>query len=341
MSFPCGCTKEGCSNTTGRLEFNPVRVRTHFLHTIMKLELERSREEQQHHQHQPEQQLVTNSNSYHGDSSLVQQQQQQQQPNLQFPLVSGAPHIPIMHLKNTGDGDQTHLDEDEEEEEEEGEEDEEDEEDEAYEEDEDGSSVCSGLSDCSTHSLETVDPEEGEEDEEDEEDDEEEEDEEEGDWDCSMHGTGPPPYSVPLPSMLSYSSNTLMSLSNPFHSPPSVQHYQMDSDIFLSENVTVTLPTVETALESKISTEAHCQTEQQSSPCQFPNPAEPLTPQTCSHVDTREGTTAPAGAAAEQQLLKYLQNNRELHDSETMAVEQTEEEKNKEVIQKQARLLMQ
>uniref|UniRef100_A0A3B3ZWF7 Cysteine/serine-rich nuclear protein N-terminal domain-containing protein n=1 Tax=Periophthalmus magnuspinnatus TaxID=409849 RepID=A0A3B3ZWF7_9GOBI len=45
MSFPCGCTKEGCSNTTGRLEFNPVRVRTHFLHTIMKLELEQSREE--------------------------------------------------------------------------------------------------------------------------------------------------------------------------------------------------------------------------------------------------------------------------------------------------------
>ncbi|KAK1876797.1 Cysteine/serine-rich nuclear protein 3 [Dissostichus eleginoides] len=41
MSFPCGCTKDGCSNNTGRLEFNPVRVRTHFLHTIMKLELEK------------------------------------------------------------------------------------------------------------------------------------------------------------------------------------------------------------------------------------------------------------------------------------------------------------
>ncbi|KAL7370394.1 hypothetical protein ABVT39_027332 [Epinephelus coioides] len=341
MSFPCGCTKEGCSNNTGRLEFNPVRVRTHFLHTIMKLELEKSREEQQQQQHQqhqqqqPEQQLVTNGNGYHGDSSLVQQQQQQP-PNLQFPLMSGTQHIPIMHLQNTGDTD-SHLDEEEEEEEEE--EDEEDEDDEAYEEDEDGSSVCSGLSDCSTHSLETIDPEEEEEDEEDEEeddDDEEEDDEEEEeDWDCSLHGTSPPPYSVPLPSVLSYTNNTLMSLSNPFHSTPSMQHYQMDSSVndspaFLSENVTVTptLPTVETALESEINPELRRQTEQQSIPCHFPDPTESLTLQTCSHVDTRESNTAPAGAADEQPLSTDLQNNPDHHDSQTEAgsVEQTEEE---------------
>ncbi|XP_042368758.1 cysteine/serine-rich nuclear protein 3-like [Plectropomus leopardus] len=327
MSFPCGCTKEGCSNNTGRLEFNPVRVRTHFLHTIMKLELEKSREEQQQqHQQQPEQQLVTNGNGYHGDSSLVQQQQQQQQqpPNLQFPLMSGTPHIPIMHLQNTGD---SHLDEEEEEEEEE-EDDEEDEDDEAYEEDEDGSSVCSGLSDCSTHSLETIDPEEEEEEEEDEEDEEDEDDEEEEDedeeedWD--LHGTSPPPYSVPLPSVLSYSNNTLMSLSNPFHNAPSMQHYQIDSSVndtpaFLSENVTVapTLPTVETALESDITPELRRKTEQQSIPCHFPDPTESL--QTCSHVDTRESNTAPAGAAEEQPLSTDLQNNPDHHDSQTEA----------------------
>ncbi|GAA6216151.1 cysteine/serine-rich nuclear protein 3-like [Lates japonicus] len=333
MSFPCGCTKEGCSNTTGRLEFNPVRVRTHFLHTIMKLELEKSREEQ-HQQQQPEQQqqLVTNGNGYHGDSSLVQQQQQQQQPNLQFPLMSGTPHIPIMHLQNTGDTD-SHLDEeeeeeDEEEEEEEEEEDEEDDEDdEAYEEDEDGSSVCSGLSDCSTHSLETIDPEDGEEDEEDEEDDEEEEEEEEEeDWDCSLHGTSPPPYSVPLPSVLSYSNNTLMSLSNPFHNTPSMQHYQIDSSVndtpaFLSENVTVTptLPTVESALESEINADLHCRT--------FPDPTESLALQTCSHVDPRETDAAPAD---EQPLSTDPQNNPDDSDSQTEAsagsVEQTGEE---------------
>uniref|UniRef100_A0AAQ4RZR1 Cysteine and serine rich nuclear protein 1 n=1 Tax=Gasterosteus aculeatus aculeatus TaxID=481459 RepID=A0AAQ4RZR1_GASAC len=40
-NFPCGCTKEGCGNTRGRIEFNATRVHTHYLHTVMKLELER------------------------------------------------------------------------------------------------------------------------------------------------------------------------------------------------------------------------------------------------------------------------------------------------------------
>ncbi|XP_029444249.1 cysteine/serine-rich nuclear protein 1 isoform X2 [Rhinatrema bivittatum] len=39
-SFPCGCTKDGCGNTEGRIEFNQARVQTHHIHTIMKLELE-------------------------------------------------------------------------------------------------------------------------------------------------------------------------------------------------------------------------------------------------------------------------------------------------------------
>lgn len=41
MSFPCGCSRDGCHNAAGRIEFNPVRVRTHFLHTIMKLDWEK------------------------------------------------------------------------------------------------------------------------------------------------------------------------------------------------------------------------------------------------------------------------------------------------------------
>ncbi|KAH9495743.1 hypothetical protein Btru_013173 [Bulinus truncatus] len=41
LSFPCGCTKDGCTNPAGRIEFNPIRVRTHFIHTLMRLELER------------------------------------------------------------------------------------------------------------------------------------------------------------------------------------------------------------------------------------------------------------------------------------------------------------
>ena len=41
QSFPCGCSKEGCGNINGRIEFNPLRVKTHFIHTKMRLELER------------------------------------------------------------------------------------------------------------------------------------------------------------------------------------------------------------------------------------------------------------------------------------------------------------
>lgn len=41
MSFPCGCSRDGCHNAAGRIEFNLVRVRTHFLHTIMKLDQEK------------------------------------------------------------------------------------------------------------------------------------------------------------------------------------------------------------------------------------------------------------------------------------------------------------
>ncbi|KAM8849587.1 cysteine/serine-rich nuclear protein 1-like isoform 2-T3 [Spinachia spinachia] len=40
-NFPCGCSKEGCGNTLGRIEFNSTRVQTHYIHTVMKLELER------------------------------------------------------------------------------------------------------------------------------------------------------------------------------------------------------------------------------------------------------------------------------------------------------------
>ncbi|XP_060931051.1 cysteine/serine-rich nuclear protein 2 [Limanda limanda] len=42
MSFPCGCSRDGCGNAAGRIEFNPLRVRTHYLHTLMKLDLEKS-----------------------------------------------------------------------------------------------------------------------------------------------------------------------------------------------------------------------------------------------------------------------------------------------------------
>lgn len=53
-SFPCGCTKDGCGNTEGRIEFNQARVQTHFIHTLMKLELEKN---QPSHERGPEPEL--------------------------------------------------------------------------------------------------------------------------------------------------------------------------------------------------------------------------------------------------------------------------------------------
>ena len=43
LGFPCGCTAESCLNKAGRLEFNPVKVRTHFVRTIMRTRLEAAR----------------------------------------------------------------------------------------------------------------------------------------------------------------------------------------------------------------------------------------------------------------------------------------------------------
>ncbi|KAG5878320.1 hypothetical protein JTB14_030971 [Gonioctena quinquepunctata] len=44
LNFPCGCSRDNCGNSSGRIEFNPVRVRTHFIHTLMRLELEKEKE---------------------------------------------------------------------------------------------------------------------------------------------------------------------------------------------------------------------------------------------------------------------------------------------------------
>lgn len=37
LSFPCGCSRDGCQNPNGRIEFNPARVRSHYLHIFRRL----------------------------------------------------------------------------------------------------------------------------------------------------------------------------------------------------------------------------------------------------------------------------------------------------------------
>ncbi|XP_037537405.1 cysteine/serine-rich nuclear protein 1 [Nematolebias whitei] len=40
FSFPCGCTKDSCGNAQGRFQFDARRVQTHYIHTLMRLDLE-------------------------------------------------------------------------------------------------------------------------------------------------------------------------------------------------------------------------------------------------------------------------------------------------------------
>merc|ERR1719422_91433 len=62
--FPCSCTAEGCLNKTGRLEFNPVKVRTHFVRTIMRTRLEAARQFQHTIQHNCSSYLPTGTLGY-------------------------------------------------------------------------------------------------------------------------------------------------------------------------------------------------------------------------------------------------------------------------------------
>ncbi|KAH8248799.1 hypothetical protein KR032_003320 [Drosophila birchii] len=76
--FPCGCTREACGNTVGRVEFNPTRVRTHYIHTVMRLDME---------QRQGSVQGVVQG----GHLQQQQQQQQQSQQTIAYsPVGTGA-----------------------------------------------------------------------------------------------------------------------------------------------------------------------------------------------------------------------------------------------------------
>ncbi|XP_032880083.1 cysteine/serine-rich nuclear protein 3 isoform X2 [Amblyraja radiata] len=121
MSFPCGCTKEGCSNAAGRIEFNPIRVRTHFLHTIMKLELEKS-----------QQQLDLEKGLSVGEVNGHSAHLSRPYSATETFEVDNEPETAVMHLQSAEE-----MEWPEEEEEEE----------------EDGSSLCSGVTDSSLQSL--------------------------------------------------------------------------------------------------------------------------------------------------------------------------------------------
>ncbi|XP_074857947.1 cysteine/serine-rich nuclear protein 3 [Carettochelys insculpta] len=197
MSFPCGCTKEGCSNTAGRIEFNPIRVRTHFLHTIMKLELEKNREQQ-----------VPALNGCHSEVSAHTSSLNTAPHAVEYSLadnfeIETDPQAAVMHLQSAEDLD-CHGEEEEEE--------------------EDGSSFCSGVTDSSTQSLAPSDS--------DDEDDDEEEEEEEKD-DEFVEGMVSHAEVVPLPSVLCYSDGTAVHESHSknasYYANSSTVYYQIEN----------------------------------------------------------------------------------------------------------------
>nr|XP_016944124.1 uncharacterized protein LOC108020379 [Drosophila suzukii] len=84
--FPCGCTREACGNTVGRVEFNPTRVRTHYIHTVMRLDLE---------QRQGSVQGVVQG------GHLQPQQQQQSQPTISYsPVGTAATAAYFLHTQS-------------------------------------------------------------------------------------------------------------------------------------------------------------------------------------------------------------------------------------------------
>ncbi|XP_044742878.1 uncharacterized protein LOC123305272 isoform X2 [Chrysoperla carnea] len=95
LNFPCGCTRDNCANSSGRIEFNPVRVRTHFIHTLMRLELEKKQkmEEEESVKHEPNRHIrwTTNtpSNTTNGDDRLAMPQHLHQNQNGTSSILNG------------------------------------------------------------------------------------------------------------------------------------------------------------------------------------------------------------------------------------------------------------
>lgn len=79
MNFPCGCTVDGCGNSVGRIEFNPSRVRKHFIHTIMRLEIKKREAQEEEHCNTLAMSSPLLSNFPYHDSRHIQPSYYQQQ----------------------------------------------------------------------------------------------------------------------------------------------------------------------------------------------------------------------------------------------------------------------
>lgn len=109
LNFPCGCTREGCSNTTGRIEFNPVRVRTHFIQTLMRIGLEKKNEENQEAvkrhwaAHNTNNQACVPNSTYDRNRCIGQEERLLREVNL-------TPRVEVESCVNNGNFNNVHCD---------------------------------------------------------------------------------------------------------------------------------------------------------------------------------------------------------------------------------------
>lgn len=95
-SFPCGCTEDGCGNTNGRVEFNSRRVQTHYLHTVMRLELERRlQDETVHHLDQRRVPLTHLENQRNEGQDQYDQPQHAQEKSCPFGFTVEEDGLPL------------------------------------------------------------------------------------------------------------------------------------------------------------------------------------------------------------------------------------------------------
>lgn len=109
LNFPCGCTRDGCANTTGRIEFNPVRVRTHFIQTLMRIGLEKKNEENQEAAKRQWLEAHNNSTSCSSNSSYERERCLSHEDGM-LRDVNLTPRVEVESCVNTGSFNNVHCD---------------------------------------------------------------------------------------------------------------------------------------------------------------------------------------------------------------------------------------
>lgn len=109
LNFPCGCTRDGCANTTGRIEFNPVRVRTHFIQTLMRIGLEKKNEENQEAAKRQWLEAHNNSTSCSSNSSYERERCISHEDGM-LRDVNLTPRVEVESCVNTGSFNNVHCD---------------------------------------------------------------------------------------------------------------------------------------------------------------------------------------------------------------------------------------